>query len=64
MKNLSIALSALFISLYSAVSAWAVPIFVLDSTQAIEDVTAAGVVILGVVAIIWGFRFIRRMVGV
>ena len=47
----------------SATTALAVPIFTLDSAQAIEDVTAAGTAILAVAIVMYGIGKIRQIVG-
>lgn len=60
MRKYLIPLYTLVLSLVASVAS-AVPVFTVTTTQALEDVTAAGVAILAVSALMYGFAKIRQM---
>ncbi|MBC8283222.1 MAG: hypothetical protein H8E32_05355 [Nitrospinae bacterium] len=58
-KGIAVGVTGVFAG---ATPAFAIPLFTIDTTQAVEDVTAAGIAILAVSVTIFGVKKIRQIV--
>ncbi|QPJ62845.1 MAG: hypothetical protein G3M70_13545 [Candidatus Nitronauta litoralis] len=61
MKKFLSVLTLAFVMISVSLPAWAVPVFSVDTTQATEDVTAGGIAVLTVSALMFGLSKIRQM---
>lgn len=61
MKKIVNVLFLLLLMMFVAAPAFAVPVFTVDTTQAVEDITAGGNGILAVSALMFGIAKIRQI---
>lgn len=61
MKMFKVLFLALFVLMVSFGTASAVPVFAVDTTQAVEDITAGGLAVISVSVLMYGFSKLRQM---